>query len=155
MTPRGGCSGRAKPIEGEGSAANNASVVLVVEVSGVSMLLTGDVEPEAQRAILCTTASQTSTCSRCPITGRVTKRQQFLEASGAAVALVSVGEDNNYGHPDPDLLASLKQRGMLVARTDSKARVAVIAERGGASSGGRRPDGVVACGRLGRSHLTC
>ena len=36
---------------GDGSAANDASVVLLVEVAGVRLLLTGDVEPEAQAAL--------------------------------------------------------------------------------------------------------
>ena len=36
---------------GDGSTANDASVVLLVDVRGVRMLLTGDVEPEAQQAL--------------------------------------------------------------------------------------------------------
>ena len=112
-------------IEGEGSAANNASVVLVVEVSGVSMLLTGDVEPEAQQAILADGLPEVDVL-KVPHHGSRHQEAPFLEASGAAVALVSVGEGNNYGHPDPDLLASLAEAGMLVARTDSQGSVAVI-----------------------------
>jgi competence protein ComEC len=115
------------PIEGEGSAANNASVVLVVEVSGVSMLLTGDVEPEAQRAILADGLPDVDVL-KVPHHGSRHQETPFLEASGAAVALVSAGEDNNYGHPDPDLLASLTDQGMLVARTDQQGSLAVIAE---------------------------
>ena len=41
----------APEVDGEGSAANDASVVLLVEVRGVRLLLTGDVEPPAQGAL--------------------------------------------------------------------------------------------------------
>ncbi len=37
---------------GGGSVPNNASVVLLAERQGVRMLLTGDIEPPAQRALL-------------------------------------------------------------------------------------------------------
>ena len=36
---------------GDGSTANDASVVLLVEVAGVRLLLTGDIEPDAQAAL--------------------------------------------------------------------------------------------------------
>ena len=114
-------------VESEGSAANNASVVLVVEVSDVSMLLTGDVEPDAQRAILVDGLPQVDVL-KVPHHGSRHQEMPFLQASGAAVALVSTGEDNNYGHPDPDLLESLTQEGMLVARTDQQGSLAVLAE---------------------------
>jgi competence protein ComEC len=46
------------------------------------------------------------------------------------VALVSVGADNDYGHPAPDLLATLEVAGTDVWRTDLAGDVAVV-ERGG------------------------
>ena len=39
-------------------------------------------------------------------------------ASGACVALISVGADNTYGHPTRRLLTWLSQAGMRVHRTD-------------------------------------
>ena len=43
------------------------------------------------------------------------------------LALVSVGADNDYGHPAPDLLDGLRAAGAEVHRTDEEGDVAVVA----------------------------
>ena len=53
----------------------------------------------------------------------------FLAGLGARVALVSVGEDNDYGHPSATTLRSLQDVGVRVLRTDLDGDVAV-ARRG-------------------------
>ena len=50
----------------------------------------------------------------------------FLAASGARVALISVGADNTYGHPTRRLLTWLSQAGMRVHRTDRDGDLAVV-----------------------------
>ena len=48
---------------GDGSTANDASVVLLVEAAGVRLLLTGDIEPHAQSVLRRAAArAATSTC---------------------------------------------------------------------------------------------
>ncbi len=59
---------------GDGSAANDASVVLLVEVGGVRLLLTGDVEPRGPgRAGPDLARAAASTCSRCRTTAAATR----------------------------------------------------------------------------------
>jgi len=87
--------------------------------------LTGDIEPEAQQAILADGIPEVDVL-KVPHHGSRHQEARFLEASDAVVALVSVGEGNTYGHPDPALLASLTRAGTLVARTDNQGSVAVI-----------------------------
>ena len=53
----------------------------------------------------------------------------WLTSLGARVALVSVGADNDYGHPAPDLLAALSAAGTRVLRTDLSGDVVVVVER--------------------------
>lgn len=112
----------------EGSAPNNASVVLLVDVGGVRMLLTGDVEPPAQRAMVAAGQVPRVDVLKVPHHGSRFQDERFLAATGARVAVVSAGEDNPYGHPAPDLLAALAQEGMLVTRTDADGTVAVVAD---------------------------
>jgi competence protein ComEC len=109
----------------EGSGPNNASVVLLVEVSGVRLLLTGDVEPEAQEALV-QQGVPAADVLKVPHHGSKYQVQAFLSAVGARVALISVGADNGYGHPDPGLVDSLESAGMAVARTDQLGSVAVV-----------------------------
>jgi competence protein ComEC len=40
--------------------------------------------------------------------------------------LVSVGADNDYGHPNPGILALLRRAGALVRRTDESGDLAVV-----------------------------
>lgn len=52
--------------------------------------------------------------------------QDFLRAVGGQVAAISVGDDNPYGHPSPELVGLLQDFGALVARTDTDGTVAVV-----------------------------
>lgn len=52
--------------------------------------------------------------------------QLFLEKTSPALALVSVGAKNKYGHPHPDTLARLA--GIPLYRTDTQGRVAVYTD---------------------------
>lgn len=114
----------------EGSAPNNASVVLLVEVSGVSVLLSGDVEPEAQAALVAEGVLPRVDVLKVPHHGSKYQDETFWHAVAPRVAVVSVGADNTYGHPDPDLLASLLRAGILVGRTDQDGSIAVVVEDG-------------------------
>jgi competence protein ComEC len=120
-------SGRARA---EGSAANNASLVLLAETRGVRMLLTGDVEPEAQVALLRSLAGLQVDVLKVPHHGSGHQDAEFLAGLGARLAVVSTGEDNDYGHPAPGTLAVLERAGMHVARTDESGDVAVVVRAG-------------------------
>lgn len=49
----------------------------------------------------------------------------FLLATGAATALVSVGERNRYGHPAPPAIGRLKGAKMKIRRTDEEGSIVV------------------------------
>ncbi len=51
-------------------------------------------------------------------------------ALSAPLALVSVGADNDYGHPAPRTIEMLRRRGMAVWRTDQRGTVAVVRRDG-------------------------
>jgi competence protein ComEC len=48
---------------------------------------------------------------------------RLLEDSGPRLALISVGEDNPYGHPAPPTLATLAEHGVSVLRTDESGTI--------------------------------
>jgi competence protein ComEC len=109
-----------------GSIPNNASVVLLVSVDGVSMLLTGDVEPEAQAAIISAEPALQVDVMKVPHHGSRYQDPRLPAWSGARVALISAGEGNMYGHPAPETVSAWQQAGALVARTDTGGDLAVI-----------------------------
>jgi competence protein ComEC len=55
----------------------------------------------------------------------------LLEAASPQLALISVGRDNRYGHPSPEVLARLVRRGVHVLRTDERGSIVIRAWRSG------------------------
>jgi competence protein ComEC len=115
---------------GDGSTANDASVVLLVEVAGVRLLLCGDVEPEAQEALARTWPGLRVDVLKVPHHGSRYQDLPFLLGLRARVAVVSVGEDNDYGHPSAATLEPLAASGAEVLRTDLEGDVAVAVRDG-------------------------
>jgi competence protein ComEC len=107
-----------------GSEVNNASVVLVARVSGIGVLLTGDVETEAQRALVASVPPVD--VLKVPHHGSARQDPGFLAAARARIAIISVGAGNTYGHPAPRTLALLRHLGMRAYRTDLDGDVAVL-----------------------------
>lgn len=116
-------------LRGSGSAPNNASVVLAVEVGDPAfrVLLTGDLEPPAQAAILAAQAQNREQFDvvKVPHHGSRNQSDTLAHTFPAAVALISVGADNTYGHPAPATVKQWRDVGAKVARTDELGDVVV------------------------------
>lgn len=110
----------------DGSMPNNASVVLDATVDGIRILLAGDVEPEAQRAILAVESELRADVLKVPHHGSAHQQPQLLTGLGARVALVSSGIGNTYGHPAVNTVDLLAGSGMRVLRTDADGSIAVV-----------------------------
>lgn len=104
--------------EGEGSAENDASLVLLAEVAGVRVLLTGDIEPAGQRRLLGWGEALDVDVLKVPHHGARYQSPIFLDRTSPRLALISVGADNDYGHPAASTLSYFASRGIPVARTD-------------------------------------
>jgi len=114
----------------EGSVANNASLVLLVRTHGVRILMSGDMEPEAQQALARTLPGLRVDVLKVPHHGSRYQDPELLGSLGARLAVVSVGADNDYGHPAGSTLALLRRAGMRVERTDRDGDVAVTVSDG-------------------------
>jgi competence protein ComEC len=108
---------------------NDASLVLLVEVRGIRLLLTGDVEPGSQAALLREPVGGIDVL-KVPHHGSDHQDPRLLSEVGARVGLVSVGEDNDYGHPSRRTLELLQEAGVRTWRTDEDGDVAVVADGG-------------------------
>lgn len=112
------------PREGfAGAPTNEHGLVLRVHGPGGRILLTADSEVLAQEWLLRHPARLRAEVLKVPHHGGNTNTDGFLEAVRPAVAVISVGADNSYGHPHPDVLAAL--RGAVIRRTDLEGRVRV------------------------------
>lgn len=118
-------SGRPGSTADQGSPENNASIAMMAEVSGLRLLLTGDLEPESQRAILATGADLRADVLKVPHHGSSQQEPTFIAATQARLAIISAGLNNDYGHPAPRTIDLLNHRGMRIARTDTSGSIAL------------------------------
>ncbi|WP_101783429.1 ComEC/Rec2 family competence protein [Nonomuraea indica] len=115
--------------QGEGSAANNSSVVVHVRWRAGSALLSGDIETEAQRALLGGDLPRADIL-KVPHHGSPRQDPAFFSAVAPRAALISVGADNDYGHPARATVAILHRLGARVYRTDLSGDLAVVEHEG-------------------------
>ena len=122
-----------------GSVPNNASVVLAVHVGEVDALLLGDVEREAAHDLLLRLrrdgtmagAAERFDVVKTPHHGSANLDAGLMAVVRAPVAVVSVGRDNDYGHPTSAHLTMLARNGYAVHRTDREGHVALVEDGGG------------------------
>ena len=116
-TPSGGHCGRAGVIA-SGSVPNNASIVLDVTVAGHEVLLSGDIESEAQAAVSADLRARHFDVVKVPHHGsRLPEPQPHDRGPLQPIALISVGSGNTYGHPAP---GDDRRLGASTARTSRR-----------------------------------
>jgi competence protein ComEC len=115
----------ARVIE-EDSVPNNASIVLLLRSRGLSLLLTGDVEPPAQEALAARWEARPVDVLKVPHHGSAYQDPALIRALRPRVAVISVGANNDYGHPAPRTIRLLLGTGARVERTDQDGDVAVV-----------------------------
>lgn len=114
----------------DGSIPNNASVVLAADVAGLTVLLLGDIERESAADVLSANRGDPWWARGVDVLkvahhGSANRDDSLYARAGAAVALVSVGSDNDYGHPAPSTIHTLARLGARLYRTDEHGDVAV------------------------------
>ncbi len=101
---------------------NSASVVLRLVHGSVSFLLTGDLTAEGEDALLGRGPALASTVLKVGHHGSDgSTTAAFLAAVRPAVAAISVGAENPYGHPSPS--TELRLSGVPYFRTDRNGRI--------------------------------
>jgi competence protein ComEC len=110
----------------DGTEINNSSLVLRARTPAGRVLLTGDVELAAQADLLTAGVDLSAEILKVPHHGSRYSAPEFLDATGARIALVSVGAGNRYGHPSQLTLGFLTRRGTQVLRTDLAGDCAIV-----------------------------
>jgi competence protein ComEC len=118
----------------DGSVPNNSSIVLRVDSHGLRLLLLGDVEPAAARlvdqALRALPDGPTVDVLKVAHHGSALQDPGLVHDAAPRLALISVGADNDYGHPAASTLRLLRSTGAVVARTDQEGDLAVVATGG-------------------------
>ena len=114
------------PRPGQRRGVNDRSLVLLARFQGRSVLLTGDIEASAERAILKAYPEATRSVDVLKIAhhgSRTSSIVEWLDHTQPVLALVSAGIQNRYGHPSMEVMKRLEDRAALILRTDQQGLV--------------------------------
>ncbi|WP_242985843.1 ComEC/Rec2 family competence protein [Oceanobacillus zhaokaii] len=98
---------------------NENSLVLYTELGGNNWLFTGDISKSQEKEIMDAYPNLRADVLKVAHHGSNTSSDKgFLDQLKPDVGLISVGENNMYGHPTSEVLADLKEKGIYILRTD-------------------------------------
>lgn len=108
---------------------NNSSIVMKVSYGNTSFLFSGDAEQEVERAILETGYDINCTVMKVPHHGSDSSLSyRWLNESMPKYGVISVGKDNQYGHPTENTLSKLRDADVIVYRTDMQGHIVCISD---------------------------
>ncbi len=108
------------------SAANDDSLVLRLVDGNVSILLAGDIERAGAERLAADGSAIQSAILKVPHHGSAwAAMPEFVDAVSPKLAIISVGENNTFGHPSDEMLRELGRVGAKVMRTDRDGAVTV------------------------------
>ena len=128
-----------------GRAINDTSIVLLGMAAGRTFLLTGDAEEDVDPALIARGLPHLDVLKVAHHGSATATSGALLAATTPTLALISVGADNDYGHPAPSALERLRAAGAQVHRTDLEGTLVVglapdrltLAVEGGRATGVR------------------
>lgn len=118
------------PAAGSRRGRNNRSVVLLAETSNRRILLTGDLETRGEHEIL--DAYPSRSLGRIDVLkvghhgSRTSTSPGLLARFRPALALISCGRGNRYGHPSVEILERLGEERIRVLRTDVHGAIRIV-----------------------------
>lgn len=108
------------------SPKNNDSLVFRLTYGRHSFLLTGDMEKQVEQQLLADNAVQHTDILKVGHHGsRSSSTPAFLDALHPALALISAGFENSYGHPHRQTIDNLAERHIETLRTDQGGLVTI------------------------------
>ena len=108
---------------------NDQSVVCLVTYGQRRFLFQGDAETPSENAILDSGQDVAADVLKVGHHGSSTSTlKAYLQAVNPSVALISCGQDNEYGHPHQETLQKLKKQKAAVYRTDKNGTVVIATD---------------------------
>lgn len=101
---------------------NARSIVLYAELGGISFLFTGDLEEEGERRIVSAYPHLQVDILKIGHHGsRTSTSEPFLTQLTPKAVFISVGKNNRFGHPHLEVMERLRDRGIMIWRSDQGA----------------------------------
>ncbi len=113
------------PLQQEYTDKNAGSIVLQMQYENFDMLLTGDLAVEGEQAILSDITEPIEILKVAHHGSNTSSSERFLERLRPAVACVSVGENNIYGHPAPEVMERLSRYAKKIYLTKESGAITI------------------------------
>ena len=113
------------PIEGYSGSSNDSSIVVMAEYGKTKFLFTGDTEASAEADMIHMMGSKLD-CDVLKIAhhgSSSSSTEEFLKYTSPLYAVISCGENNDYGHPHDIIIERLKKLGISYFRTDKNGTI--------------------------------
>ena len=115
-------------IPGE-TPKNNDSLAFRITFGRNSFLLTGDIEKQIEGDLVASHLLQRTDVLKVAHHGSKTSTTpEFLEAVRPAIAAISAGFENSYGHPNPQTLQHLHDAHAEIIRTDERGLISICSD---------------------------
>lgn len=108
---------------------NTLSVVNILQYEDIFFLMTGDLDVEGEQALLNRGVIKDVDVLKVGHHGSKTSTgDDLLEVASPEIAVISVGENNSYRHPSPQVLDKLTQFGSKILRTDQLGDIVIATD---------------------------
>jgi competence protein ComEC len=118
------------------NALNNNSIVCKIHYNSFSMLFTGDIEECAEKQILEEYKNNLKTLNSNILKvahhgSKTSSTSDFIETVKPEVALIGVGKNNKFGHPNEEVIKNLKKQNIKTYRTDERGEISIVVNKNG------------------------
>jgi competence protein ComEC len=108
---------------------NNNSLVCLVNANGFRLLFTGDIEKEVEKQLLKTNFGKVDILKVAHHGSNTSSLPEFIDELAPKISIISVGENNFYGHPSKQTLQTLIDANSSIYRTDEMGLISVIIKK--------------------------
>lgn len=115
-------------VDNNAKELNLSSIVIKMEFDNLSYLFMGDAEVEVEEKLIANNSSDTLKANILKVGHHgsdTSSSENFLKAVAPEIAIISVGENNSYGHPNTEILERLNQIGSKTYRTDEEGNILI------------------------------
>lgn len=107
--------------------SNNTSIIAKLVFGQNSFLFTGDSYKSVERKLIDRGLNIGSDILKVGHHGsKTSSAPEFIERVLPEIAVISVGANNNYGHPHPETLETLEKYGIKILRTDEQGDIKIL-----------------------------
>ncbi|GIN10560.1 ComE operon protein 3 [Shouchella clausii] len=119
------------PPEGDRFKGNDGSVVLFVEIEGITFLFTGDLEETGEQRLIRSYPDMQADVLKVGHHGSLSSTTEpFISQVAPRYAFISAGAQNRFGHPHPEVVERLEKANIIVWRTDVHGMVELTLRNG-------------------------